>query len=218
MSDSKSDSDPPLDILNRPVPPKPTKHHEPSCSVCVHPARVTIDTAIREGATTRKLAQRFGLSQSAVVRHQRTHVHRALIPTQDLTALSRKTAHAVVDGVLKGAGIAQELSRLKERTERIASQLELAGESGVISDPRTALLAIKELRSIIELQARLALEAAQGRAQDLASNPIWHAVMGDLMLALADYPDAQQAVLLRLRLRLGYDPEKHAFDGSANRP
>ena len=58
---------------------------------------------------------------------------------------------------------------------------------------------------IIELQARLALEAANGRAADVSSHPIFHEVMAIVVGSLAKYPDAAREVVSAIRERLGLD-------------
>jgi hypothetical protein len=40
------------------------------CSVCLHPERETIETALKAGESVRVAARRFGLSRAAVNRHQ----------------------------------------------------------------------------------------------------------------------------------------------------
>jgi hypothetical protein len=45
-----------------------------ACTVCAHPARLSIDDALTGGAVGSVLAGRFGLSTHALSRHRRAHV------------------------------------------------------------------------------------------------------------------------------------------------
>jgi hypothetical protein len=45
------------------------------CSVCLHPAKETIDLAILKGIPFRTLADQYGLSKTALIRHRdRGHI------------------------------------------------------------------------------------------------------------------------------------------------
>src|SRR6266536_1533606 len=48
------------------------------CTICTHPARVTIDDGLLAGQSVRAISGQYGLSKSAVDRHKGSHVPAAL--------------------------------------------------------------------------------------------------------------------------------------------
>jgi hypothetical protein len=45
-----------------------------TCTICVHPARATIDAALETDRSLRDIAAQFGVSKTALHRHWQTHV------------------------------------------------------------------------------------------------------------------------------------------------
>ncbi len=105
--------------------------------------------------------------------------------------------HRRIDAILSGSQLIAEITSLRKRADRLCATAEAT------NDGRTALLAIRELTRLLELQGRLAIEAQQGRASDVASHPVWMSLASDIMSALAPYPEAGLAVSARIRERLG---------------
>jgi hypothetical protein len=58
------------------------------CSVCTHPARVTIDDGLVTGQSLRAISAEYGLSKSAVDRHKESHL--PATRTQDRADLERE--------------------------------------------------------------------------------------------------------------------------------
>ena len=63
----------------RPVPARPAAgleaidndpHPDPPCTICQHPERGAIDKAIKEGASLRDIAEKYGSSKSTLSRHK----------------------------------------------------------------------------------------------------------------------------------------------------
>lgn len=46
----------------------------PSCTICTHPQRVSIDMALVAGASQRTIAKQYGVSSAAVKRHKDAHL------------------------------------------------------------------------------------------------------------------------------------------------
>ncbi len=105
--------------------------------------------------------------------------------------------------MLSGASLAQEVQRLRARTDRICSAAEAAGEEGTIKDPRTALLAIRELTRLLELQGRMILEASQGKASDVSAHPVWMTLAGLIMGAIGPCERCKPLVSQVIREKLG---------------
>ena len=153
------------------------------CKVCSHPARKVIDAALVEGRSVRELESIHNVSAGSLRRHAENHLPRAMVKAQ--------AAADVVAGetlLAKVAGLEVEAHRLKDQAE----------EGG---DIRTALVAVRELCRIVELQGRLLGELREQQVVNVLINPEWIAIRAELVAALAPYPAAQQAVssaLLRL--------------------
>jgi len=108
------------------------------CSICtcIHDKRQEIERALLCGDSYRTVAQRFGVSRDAVVRHRR-HLPVAL-------------AHArEVKEVANGDSLVAQLRELTSEAQRLKGKAERGG------DLRTALAAVRELCRIVELVARL---------------------------------------------------------------
>ena len=106
----------------------------PRCSICGHPEREGIDRALIEEVSFRNIAGRFGVSCTAVHRHRKNgHVSASLARAHEITEMAN------ADDLLARMG------ELETRALRILDRAERAGEL------RTALQAIRELRSMIAL-------------------------------------------------------------------
>lgn len=151
-----------------------------TCSTCSHPDRTTIDSSLVAGEAFRNIAERFGLSATGVFRHKADHVP---------TALAR--AQEAVD-VVQAGDLLGQVQSLQARTMTILSTAEKAG------DLRTALMAIREARTTLELL--LEVEGELDRRPQIAVmvTPEWVRVRTALLQALMPFPDARAAVAGRL--------------------
>ncbi len=97
------------------------------------------------------------------------------------------------------------MQRLRHEAEKYRATAEANGEV------KTALLALDRTTKLLELQSRIVLEQAAGRASDVASHPVWKELSAAIMQALEPYPDAARAVVLAIELRLhpGGIPRSH---------
>ncbi len=110
------------------------------CTVCTHPDHETIDQDLLSGTPYRAVGKRYGVGTSAVFRHRRDH----------LTELMAKAVEARgVRDLEYGDDLLGQLQSLNGRAMSILDDAETSG------DRRTALAAIREVRSIIELNAKL---------------------------------------------------------------
>ena len=145
----------------------------------------------------REIAKLFGVSKDSLSRHQRRHRGTIVAPSKARQAGASAAARAFVEGALAGQSLVSEVTQLKKRADSLCIQAEVSG------DPRTALMAIRELTRLLELQGRLAIEAQAGRAQDVAQHPIFLRFMGKLLQSLASLPGAHEAVTALLERELG---------------
>lgn len=167
-----------------------------------------IDSDLSEGQKPRKIiAEEYGLSLGAIGRHfdhrRRQHAYSTALAASRRTHADRHSpearTHRALDVLLSGTSIASELRSIKARADRLAATAESSG------DPDVAIKALREMTRIIELQARLALEAQAGRASDVSTHPIFLEVMSIIVQALQAYPEAASAVIATVKARLGID-------------
>lgn len=112
-----------------------------TCTVCRCCERDEVDALLIEGRSPlRQLASNFGLSASALQRHKLQHIPGALERAQHASDIARSDSL---------------LDHVRALQSRSATILQKAEGSG---DLRTALGALRELRGILELLARLAIK------------------------------------------------------------
>jgi hypothetical protein len=112
------------------------------CSVCISPDRSEIDRQIVSGTALRNIAERVPLSTTALFRHK-AHVESSIVQARRANELEA------------GRSLASRLDELGSIARR---QLERAEKS---NDTRTALLALRELTRLIEVETRAESHAAR---------------------------------------------------------
>ena len=151
------------------------------CTVCDHPDRSSIDTALVAGASYRVISGRFpGSSTSALQRHAANHVPAAVAQAQQ----ARAVAH--------GDNLLTQVEELKDRAMGVLARAEAA------EDLRAAVSAIKEARGCVELLAKMMGELRDGQTVNILVSPEWGRARGVILGALADHPDARVSVALAL--------------------
>ncbi len=150
-----------------------------SCLICQHPDRESIDKALARQTSNRELARVYSLSESAVRRHKGNHLPATLAKAKE----AEEVAHA--DGLLA------DVRSLQARTLAVLEAAELSHEH------RTALAAIREARSNLELLAKLLgeLDERPSVAVNVLVSPEWLQLRTVLVTALEPYSDARGAVL-----------------------
>ena len=124
-----------------------------TCSICIHPQRAAIDSALVASEPYRRIALRFATSPDAVNRHK-AHIPGALA-----------TAHEAGE-VARADGLLAKLRRYEQTAERIERDAERN------DDWRMALLAIDKLLRIAQLMAEMTGELRQREGADpLAAMP-----------------------------------------------
>lgn len=129
-----------------------------ACTVCAHPLRVEIDQALLDPRNSApSLAKKYGLTRDPILRHKKLHLAEKVSKAIEI--------HQRIASHLEVTATSGDLLRLYERTR---TDWEAARERG---DWSTAIKAVRELTRIIELQARLVLQAGEQRAKDVAGHP-----------------------------------------------
>ncbi len=151
-----------------------------SCSACVHSECEAINAALVANEPYRTIADRYGLSHQALMRHKAEHLPASLAKATD----AKETALA--DDLLA------QVKALRNKSISILQKAEAAG------DLRTALLGIREARSCIELLAEMEGEINRNPTINILVAPEWLAVRTVLLKALQSHPEARQAVAAAL--------------------
>jgi len=113
------------------------------CTVCLHPERSDIDALLVAGTPSlRNIAERFGISATALHRHKQDHLPQELVRAQDAQEIA------------SAGDLLAEVQKLQARTLKILEQVEKKG------DTRASLQAIREARGNLELLGRLIVAAA----------------------------------------------------------
>lgn len=150
------------------------------CSVCSLPEREEVDKAIVGGASNRSLASLYDVSEAAIRRHASNHLPETLARAEE----AREAAH--------GEDLLADVRDLQARTLAI-----LEAAEGV-RQHRTALSAIREARSNLELLAKLLGELNDSPTVNVLISPQWIEVRSVVLDALSPYPEARWAVAGRL--------------------
>lgn len=149
------------------------------CTVCSHPEREAIEAALLANTPLRTIAGQYGVSKSALLRHQE-HLPSRLVKAQEAAEVAQ------ADSLLT------QVKWLQARALLILEKAEAAGEL------KTALAAIREVRATLELLAKLLGELQQEGSVNVYVNPEWLELRALIITALEPYPEARQAVVRAL--------------------
>jgi len=147
------------------------------CTVCSHPEVEAINKALVVGEPYRSIAKRYEASESAMYRHQENHIPTTLAKANE------------AEEVAQADDLLGQVQDLQARTLAI---LEAAEET---REHRTALAAIREARSNLELLAKLLGELDQRPQLNILISPEWLELRAVIVGALEPYSDARGAVL-----------------------
>lgn len=154
------------------------------CSVCTHPNALDVDEALVAGETQAHVAKRYGLTAMSVSRHRRSHLSPALAAVQqrrERIGTSLSTSEKVEDLYLRASAILDTAER---------------GGQGSL-----ALQAIRDLRGLIELLAKLTGELDERptvKVLNVQTSSEWLDLRGVILQALMPYPEAKLAVATAL--------------------
>jgi hypothetical protein len=154
-----------------------------SCKICTNPERKEIEAAINSGATGVAIAKRFGLTTVNVSRHKTGH----MAPLQRIKARRQpQNGHPT-----------SSVERLEVMYADARSLLDDALAHG---QTQTSFQAIKELRGVVELLAKLKGEWSDRPAVqvNLLASPDFQRVQTVILRALEPHPDARADVATAL--------------------
>lgn len=147
-------------------------------TVSSHPRVDEIDALLISGTPHRVVAERFGVSKSAVTRHAKNGLPQAMLKAREAGEIA--SADALV-------------AELKELKEAAVAVLEKAREAG---DGREMLAAIKVARGVVETVAKLigALQQEGVVSVDVGVQVDLDRMRGVILDALEPHPDARREV------------------------
>ena len=148
-----------------------------TCTICEHPEREAIDRALVGETSNLSVSSLFGVSESAVRRHKANHLPAKLV----MAAKAEEVAQA--DNLL------EQVRGLQARTLAILEAAEHTQQH------RTALSAIREARSNLELLAKLLGELDERPVVNLSVSLEWLELRAVIVGALEPYAEARGAVL-----------------------
>ena len=151
------------------------------CTICSHPERTAIDAAlVADADPLRTLAERYGVSHTALFRHKETHL------LESLTQAQAAAQVAQADDLLS------QVQDLQRRTLKILKTAEETKALGL------ALGAIREARNNLELLAKLEGKLREQQTVNILIAPQWLELRTVILGALVDYPEARLALAQRL--------------------
>ncbi|OPY36758.1 MAG: hypothetical protein A4E35_01868 [Methanoregula sp. PtaU1.Bin051] len=167
------------------------------CTVCLHPSRDAIETALAAGRGLRSIEKEFGVSRSALSRHNRGKcVKKPLLELVRSPACPPVLKQEICD--LGAAGVIDRINVLVSQTDAILKSA-LDG-----NDPRLALAAGRECRENLALLARLTGElSAVGTLNQQQVNigitrEEYDKTISAIIRALEPFAEARQSVLAAL--------------------
>jgi hypothetical protein len=146
------------------------------CTVCANPQRQAIDAELLSGSTYRTIADRTGLSETALKRHKADHLPKHVAQAKEAAEV------AIADDLLT------QLKALRNRAISILTKAEHAG------DYRTALQGIREARGCIETLLEVEGELDRRGVTNIVVQAEWLELRTVILSALQPYPDARVAV------------------------
>jgi hypothetical protein len=145
-----------------------------------------MDHALVAGEPFRNIAERFGTSLAALVRHKTDHIPEHLAKAEEAKAVTQ------ADSLL------EQLLALSKETAAILQE----ARTDETKDNELALKAIARAEKQIELQARLLGELKDGATVNVLVSPEWHHIRAVLVTVLAPFPEARLVVTEALQ-RIG---------------
>ena len=153
-----------------------------SCPVCSRPDRDELERRVVAGDPIRRIARQVGVGRDALSRHAASHLPSSL-------------------AALREAGRDIESARALDRLEALfAEGQQVLGAARAEGRHPVSLAAIRELRGVVELIARISgeLDDRPSTTVNIVASAEWIEVRTLLHEALRPYPEASAAVVAAL--------------------
>lgn len=158
------------------------------CTICTHPKAEALDQALLTGEPVSAVAHRFGVSRDALNRHKEKHLQRLLT-----NSIAARNEHALD----YGADLNDQVTMMRRKAESLMATAEAD------NDIRGAVMALREMGRLAELQAKL-IGLLQAGGVQITQNTIaigsveLDKVQAVLLDALREHPAARLAVATAL--------------------
>ena len=150
------------------------------CTVCAHTEKARINSQLIEGEILETLSKVYNLTPAALNRHKQNHLPEQLIKAQSVRQV------AAADSLM------ERVTSLNEKAESVYIK-------AIKSNNLTAATqAIRELRGITELYAKITGELTSQSVNNIIVMPEWLSLRNLILFALDPYPEARQAVVKAL--------------------
>ncbi len=146
------------------------------CTICTHKSRAKVEKALVERQRFRTIADQFGVSKTALIRHHDDHLPAALVQAQ--AAAEAAQADAL-------------LTQVVDLRDKALDVLDTAQGS---ADLRSALGAIREARGCVELLAKLAGQLKDAPTVNILVSAEWRGLQAVILEALEPHTVARLAV------------------------
>ena len=150
------------------------------CTVCDHDEHHAINVALVQRDSYRNIAERYGLSVSALSRHTKEHLPKLLVKARDAVEV------AEADSLL---------ARIEALQSKTIDALEAVEEE---RNYPVLLGAVREARANLELIGRVTKELEATPTLNIHLNPQWVELRTVIVGALEPYSEARGAVLRAL--------------------
>ncbi len=151
------------------------------CTICAHPDRAAIESAILSGESNRRIASQCDVSEISIRRHQMAgHVAEIVVKAHDAAE------------VIQADSLLDQIRSLQQTTLRILARAEKDGKY------IPAIMAIKEARGNLELLAKMLGELDERPVVNIATNPQWLTIQAVIMNDLADDPERRIRLATKL--------------------
>jgi hypothetical protein len=144
--------------------------------VCAHADADKINAELTGGATLDALSKAYGLTVSALHRHKK-HIPAQLVKAQDAQEV------AAADSLMR------RVAALNEKAEDVYSEALKA------ENLTAAIAAVREMRNITELYAKITGELQAQTVNNIVIMPEWAKLRDAIVYALEPYPEARRAVI-----------------------
>jgi hypothetical protein len=150
-----------------------------TCTACKHPSRDAINAALLGTESLRKIAARWSVSKTALLRHKAAHLPTAIVKA------------AAIEEEISGGKLLDRLMLLNRETASIL----LEARTADTKDNQLALKAIARVERQLLLEGQLLAEMKEDPPLDLTLAPEWQNLRAAVLLALEPHPAARAAVL-----------------------
>jgi len=151
-----------------------------TCQTCNHAEVAAIDRGLAAGQSLRDLSALFRVSEDSLARHRDAHIPPVVARAQE------------AEDITRGLDVVKQLKAINGVT------MQILHEARQQKNPDVALKAVDRVQRQITLQAKLLGDLDERPQINVVLSPEWLNLRLVIVQALADHPEAQQAVVMAL--------------------